>query len=208
MFPRLVVVVLLLSAATADAQTVDPHLLAGARAFRAQQYAAALEEFRIVERAGGTPDLALYLGPTLYKLGRIDEARLVLARAHRAGGADAVSEYYLGLCWYRLGLVRLARQLFAALDPREAGPKLAEGAARFVAAIDARPVAAAPLVAAAEALAARDPLAALDAAEEAWLRAPAASVERGRAAAIIRRLGNIAGNDPIAAQAASEPALP
>jgi tetratricopeptide (TPR) repeat protein len=209
MLPRLLAVVLLLSAVVADAQGVDPHLLAGARAFRAQQYTTALEEFRIVERAGGTADLALYLGPTLYKLGRIDEARLVLARAHRAGTADAVSNYYLGLCWYRLGLVRVARQLFVTLDPREAGPKLADGAARFVAEIDARPMAAAaPLVVTSEALATRNPIAALDAAEEAWLRAPAASAEHGRAAALIRRLAPVAGNDAIATQALSEPALP
>jgi tetratricopeptide (TPR) repeat protein len=209
MLPRFVAVVLVLRAVVADAQTVDPHLLSGARAFRAQQYATALEEFRIVERAGGTPDLALYLGPTLYKLGRIDEARSVLARAHRAGTADAITDYYLGLCWYRLGLVRLARQLFAGLDPREAGPKLADGAARFVAEIDGRPTAAAaPLVAASESLLARDPVAALDAAEEAWLRSPVASAERGRAAALIRRLGSVAGHDAIATQAASEPTAP
>jgi Flp pilus assembly protein TadD len=66
---------LLLVAASAEADGADAHLLAGARAFRAQQYEAALSELLEVERAGAAPDLALYLGPTLYKLGRFDEAR-------------------------------------------------------------------------------------------------------------------------------------
>jgi tetratricopeptide (TPR) repeat protein len=204
---RLVAALLLLGAAAVRAQGVDAHLLAGARAFRAQQYDTALAEFRKVEQASGAPDLPLYLGPTLYKLGRYDEARQVLGRAHRNGSADAVAEYYLGLSWYRLGLVRLARGVFFALDAREAGPKLAEGAARFVADIDARAGAATatlPLLSAAETLEHSLPLVALDDAEEAFLRAAAGSPERARAAALVARLGPP--SDPIVRQAAAEPA--
>src|SRR5260370_14096507 len=153
---RLVVTVALLVSTApvrADGPNANAHLLAGVRAFRAQSYELALAEFHQVEQAGGTPDLALYLGPTLYKLGRFDDARLVLARAHRAGSIDSVAEYYLGLTYYRLGLWRLARVVFATLDRNQAGPKLAEGAARFVAEIDRRPSAtadAAPPLTAAE----------------------------------------------------------
>src|SRR5260370_12233633 len=73
------------------------HRLAGARAFRAQRYDEALVEFRDAERARSNPLLGLYLGPTLYKLGRYAEARAVLAQMRRRGTRDAVAEYYLGL---------------------------------------------------------------------------------------------------------------
>lgn len=208
MLSRLALVTAILAVAPAQAQSVDPHLLAGARAFRAQQYEAALSEFRLVQRAGGA-DLALYLGPTLYKLGRFDEARSVLARSYRSGDIDPVAHYYLGLCWYRLGLLRLARTVFVALDAAAVGPKLAAGAARFVAEIDARPAApAAPMISAADALATGDPAVALDAAEEAFLRATPRSAERARAAALIGRLGVGLSHDPVARQASSELAAP
>jgi tetratricopeptide (TPR) repeat protein len=203
---RLVVVALVLAGVAARADGVDGHLLAGARAFRAQQYETALGEFQKVEKTGGAPDLALYLGPTLYKLGRVDEARQVLARMHRHGPVDAVADYYLGLCWHRLGLLRLARTVFAAVDAGDAGPKLAAGAARFVADIDAHVAAtasSAPWLAAAETLERAQPLVALDDAEEAFLRAPVGSPERARAAAIIGRLGD-GDSDLIARQAAAE----
>jgi tetratricopeptide (TPR) repeat protein len=200
-----VVLVLLLASTVARADGADAHLLAGARAFRAQQYDAALAEFRQVERAGGAADLALYLGPTLYKLGRFDEARQVLARAHRRGGTDAVAEYYLGLTWYHLGLVRLARSVFVGLDARDVGPKLAEGASRFVADLDARAAAAGavlPLLSAAEMAEPSQPAVALDAAEEAFLRAAPGSPERNRAAALVARMGG--SGDSIARQASAE----
>jgi hypothetical protein len=196
--------VLLASASLGRADGVDVHLLAGARAFRAQRYDVALAEFQQVERAGGAADLALYLGPTLYKLGRFAEARRVLAVAHRNGALDGVAEYYLGLTWYRLGLVRLARTVFAAIDARDAGPKLAEGAAHFIADIDARPARmATALLDVAEAMAPSEPVAALDQAEEAFLRAAVGSAERARAAALIARLPS-GDRDPVAQQAALE----
>jgi tetratricopeptide (TPR) repeat protein len=198
--------VLLCCATISRADGVNEHLLAGARAFRAQRYDVALTEFRLVERGGGAADLAIYLGPTLYKLGRLDEARQVLARAHRSGSVDAVAEYYLGLAWYRLGLVRLARSVFVSIDARDAGPKLAEGAAHFVADIDAHAAAAmatTPLLDVADTLERSEPISALDQAEEAFLRARVGSPERLRAAAIIVRIG-AGDHDAIARQAASE----
>jgi tetratricopeptide (TPR) repeat protein len=212
MIPRLLVAALVLGAPPAAADNaIEAHLLAGARAFRAQKYEAALAEFREVERAGGTPDLPLYLGPTLYKAGRIDEARVVLDRMHRSGQTDAVAEYYLGLCWYRLGLVRLARALFSTIDSAAAGPKLAEGASRFIADIDARsiaPASVASLLATAETLEHAQPAAALDDAEEAFLRAPPGLPERMRAASLVVRLSAIAGTDDVVRRAAAEQSRP
>jgi hypothetical protein len=202
-----VVTVAAWACATAFAdEAANQHLLAGVRAFRASQFELALSE---LQQAGGATDLSLYLGPTLYKLGRLDEARLVLAALHRSGRSDAVADYYLGMTWYRLGLLQLARSLFARIDARDAGPKLADGAARFVAEIDRHPtlgVGLDQLLAAAEALAPSDPRRALDAAEEAFLRAPRGGAERRRAAALLVRIGPAAGRDEIAAAATSEAA--
>lgn len=181
--------------AGADPATVGDagaHLLAGVRAFRADRHEEALREFRLVEQAGGSEDLALYLGPTLYKLERFEEARAVLARAHRAGVRDAVADYYLGLSYQRLGLGRLARAIFSSLDVDSAGPRLAAGAARFVAAIDGERArgTVADLLAAAE----RGPAdLAFDQAAEAWLRSASGSPERSRAAALVVRHAEPAG---------------
>jgi hypothetical protein len=155
------------------------HLLAGVRAFRAAQFEAALAEFTLVQQRGGAPDLPVYLGPTLYKLNRCDEARLVLAALRRSGRSDAVSDYYLAMSYYRIGLLQLAREVFAHLDVQDAGPKLAAGATRFIAEIDHAAAKGAEVdrwLATAEALERDDAARALDAAEEAFLRA-----ERGSA---------------------------
>jgi tetratricopeptide (TPR) repeat protein len=176
--------------ASANPSSVTEHLLAGVRAFRAGRFDSALVEFRQVEQLGGASDLALYLGPTLYKLDRLQEARAVLAAYHRTGARDPVADYYLGLSYYRFGFLRLARETFLALDAHEAGPQLAEGARRFVAEIDryaTRGVDVSPLLTAAERLSNIEPSFALDVAEEAFLRAMPETPERKRAAALIGR---------------------
>jgi FimV-like protein len=183
-------------AARADSSDVTAQLLDGVRAFRGDRFDEALVHFRDVERRGGAPDLALYLGPTLYKLGRYAEAQAVLARQHRRGPRDAVADYYLALTYHRLGLTQLARRVFAGLDAREAGPRLAEGAARFVAAIDARvpsPAELPRLLAQADTDDPARAAAALDAAEEALLRATPGSPERLRAATLVARQALAAG---------------
>lgn len=196
------ILVALSCAALADtgAETTA-RLLEGVRAFRSDRYEEALSRFREVERDGGASDLALYLGPTLFKLGRYREAEVILARQHRAGPRDAVAEYYLGLTYHRLGLLRLARAVFATIDVRDAGPKLAEGAARFIAAIDARQLPTAELARLLDEADTADPARAneaLDAAEEALLRATPGSPERARAALLVARLAVNAGAAPTA----------
>jgi tetratricopeptide (TPR) repeat protein len=192
---------LLATAGTARAD-VTAELLRGARAFRAGRYVEALEHFQSAERAGPVADLALYMGPTFYKLGRFEEALAMLSRMRRTGTRDAVAEYYLGLCRERLGLLVLARQVFAELDREAAGPRLAEGATRFLADIERRTAAAtggaAALLARAEALASGRPNAALDFAEEALLRSPAGAAERPRAALRLAELAVTTGQPLVA----------
>ena len=122
----------------------DPaaHLLAGARHFRAGRFTAALVEFRLVERAGSPPaDLGLYLGPTLYKLGRLAEAVEAFSTLPGAS-SDPLADYYHGLAAYDLKLYLRARVAFTRVE-RSGGPKLGGSAARFLAEIErvfARPV--------------------------------------------------------------------
>jgi tetratricopeptide (TPR) repeat protein len=195
--------------ANAHPSPATEHLLAGVREFRAGRFEAALREFRQVEHSDGATDLALYLGPTLYKLDRLEEARAVLAAYHRTGARDPVADYYLGLSYYRLGLLRLAREIFLALDVREAGPKLAEGAHRFADEIDRHAldgVDVVSLLAAAERLGGVDPERALDAAEEAFLRARPDTADRKRAAVLIGRFEISTHHDRVAHLARDEAA--
>ncbi len=120
------------------------HLLAGAKHFRASRFEAALVEFRLIERAGSPPpDLGLYLGPTLYKLGRLAEAIEAFATLP-ASSSEPLADYYHGLAAYDLKLYRRAREQFARVA-KDGGPKLGGSAARFIAEIDrvfAKPVSA------------------------------------------------------------------
>ena len=111
------------------------HLLAGVHAFKDGHYEDALVELRIVARAPDAPeDLAFYLGPTLYKLGRYHEALVVFLASHAA--PDALTDFYLAQTYYRLGLYRSARGVFADLRTRGLGPALDDAAARYIAEVD------------------------------------------------------------------------
>lgn len=122
--------------ATRSADSSTPrHLLAGVRAFKAQHYEEALVELKIVARATDAPDdLAFYLGPTLYKLGRYQDALDVFlgSKASR----DTLTDFYLAQTYYRLALYRSARGVFADLRTRGLGPALDAAAAEYVAEID------------------------------------------------------------------------
>src|SRR5512140_2057134 len=96
---------------------VGRHLLTGVRAFTDGRYEEALVELRIVARAPDAPaDLAFYLGPTLYKLGRYREALATFAASRAA--PDALTDFYLGETCYQLKLYRKARVVFAGLRTR------------------------------------------------------------------------------------------
>lgn len=127
-----------------DAESqVQALLLDGVRAFRAEQFESALQIFYRVERLGPRADLGMYRGMALHKLGRHAEALTEFRAARRAGISESVADYYDAVSCYRLGLHQRARDGFAALlDPPThkgsppLGPRLREGAARFVAALD------------------------------------------------------------------------
>ncbi len=120
----------------ADDGATARHLLLGVRAFKAEHYVEALVELRLVARAPDAPaDLAFYLGPTLYKLQRYDEALAVFVGSR--GVPDALTAFYLGQTYYQLRLFRKARAVFAELRARDLGPTLHDAAGRYVAAVDA-----------------------------------------------------------------------
>jgi tetratricopeptide (TPR) repeat protein len=117
------VLALLLAAAPA-APPSEPHLVAGADAFRAEAYEKALVEFRVAE-ALGSAEAAWYAAASLLKLGRAEDAveAFVLAeRSNRAAG-DALLEVYRGQACYAAQLLLCADRWFESAEAR-AGPRL------------------------------------------------------------------------------------
>src|SRR5688572_2777825 len=103
--------------------------MAGVRAFQAGRYDEALVELRFVERGADPPDdLAFYLGPTLYKLGRYGEALLVFRRARAK--PDTLTLFYLGQTLYQLALYDHAREVFQDAVGGGLGPRLDAAARR------------------------------------------------------------------------------
>jgi tetratricopeptide (TPR) repeat protein len=169
------------------------HLLTGVRAFKEGRYEDALVELRIVARAADAPpDLAFYLGPTLYKLGRHREALAVFVTSRAA--PDALTELYLGQTYYQLRLYRKARAVFVGLRDRGLGPVLEEAVTRHVEAIDAayqqapEPVALELYIAEGQSLIARDPVIAAEYLDEARL-AETLGRDRAHHSEIIAALG-------------------
>lgn len=124
----------------ADSGTQE-ELLRGVRAFRAERYEEALITFRLLQGGRSVPEIGFYMGITLHKLNRHREALVAFRGARRAGLREPVGEYYQALSCYRLGLLARARQGFASLlsptpGAPDAGPRLREGAGRFVQRID------------------------------------------------------------------------
>jgi hypothetical protein len=119
----------------APASSTPRHLMAGVRAFKEGKYEDALVELRLVARASDAPpDLAFYLGPTLYKLGRHREALAVFVTSRAT--PDALTDFYAGQTYFQLKLYRKARAVFAGLRTRGLGPALDEAAGRYVDAVD------------------------------------------------------------------------
>lgn len=200
----------------ADDGATARHLLLGVHAFKAERYAEALVELRLVARAPDAPvDLAFYLGPTLYKLQRYDEALAVftVSRADR----DALTDFYLGQTYYQLRLYRKARAVFAELRARGLGPALHDAAGRYVAAVDATyrtpPTAASIDYYLAEGLerAAADPIVAAEYLDEArQVEALAAEPHRHLeiVAALVAAWNDAGRTQPVIALATAEPARP
>jgi tetratricopeptide (TPR) repeat protein len=131
---RFVIAVVLVWAVAARA--APPRLIDGVRAFQAGDYARALIEFEAVGRAPDPPpDLAFYLAPTLYKLGRYEDALATFLGAGAPG--DALSGFYRAQTYYQLRLYRKARAAFLALRGLGLGPRLDAAAGTYVGLVDA-----------------------------------------------------------------------
>ncbi len=134
----------------AGEDALQRELLSGVRQFRAERYDEALATFRHLRTTRHVREIDFYLGLTLHKLERHEEALLAFRAARAAGLTEPLTDYYEAVSCYRLGMVLRARQRFAALlveSPADAasrrppplGPRLREGAQRFLQAIDEAP---------------------------------------------------------------------
>lgn len=127
----------------AAADEAQQELLAGVRAFRGGRYPEALITFRRLSAQGAVPEIGFYLGTTLHKLGLHAEALSAFRSAHAAGLREPVGDYYAAVSCFRLGMLERARAGFSALlssqGEEEAGPRLREGANRFLQAINDAP---------------------------------------------------------------------
>lgn len=116
----------LLIAGTAQAdQSADEHMLAGARAFQAAQFAAALVEFRVAERLGDAGAI-WYVAASLSKMGRPEDAVVEFERAQSAAPdeRDDLLDYYHALACYDARLYFCADRLLAQVGD-QAGPRIA-----------------------------------------------------------------------------------
>lgn len=109
------------------------HLAAGARAFREARYGEALVEFRVAQ-ALGSADAGPYVGASLVKLGRAEEA--VEAFASSAEGRDPLLDYYHAIACYEARLYQCADRLLAGVGSHS-GPRIAEQASKTRGAISA-----------------------------------------------------------------------
>src|SRR5262249_40545254 len=75
-----------------------------------------------------------YLGPTLYKLGRYEDALAVFLAG--VPTTDALARFYLAQTYYQLRLYLKARATFVALRDHGLGPKLGAAADTYVTLID------------------------------------------------------------------------
>lgn len=129
--------VLSVSATPAGPDATQAALLAGVRAFRGERYEEALATFRRLQAGGQVPDIGLYLGMTLHKLGQHAEALGAFRLARQAGVQEPVADYYQAVSCYRLGLLLRAQKILTRLEQGAVlGPRLQAGAGRFLQAIN------------------------------------------------------------------------
>ncbi|MGZ5959400.1 MAG: hypothetical protein ACXWLI_13365 [Myxococcaceae bacterium] len=124
-YQAVLVLGLLLAAEPGPPPASEPHLVAGAEAFRAEAYAQALVEFRVAETLGSA-EARWYVAASLLKLGRAEdsvEAFVLAERSSRSSG-DALLEVYRGQACYAARLYLCADRWFESAASR-AGPRLA-----------------------------------------------------------------------------------
>jgi tetratricopeptide (TPR) repeat protein len=114
-----------LSASLAFAQESDAHVLAGARAFRAGDWASALVEFRVALKLGAAPSVHWYEGAALARAGRFEEAVGAFDHAFELApdGRDPLLDYYRALSCYELRLWGCVVEVTSELE-RTGGPRV------------------------------------------------------------------------------------
>lgn len=107
------------------AQQPDAHVLAGARAFRAGDWAVALVEFRVALKRGAPPSVRWYEGATLARTGRFQEAVGVFQQAMEEAPTDKdpLLDYYRALACFESGLWGCVAEVTAELQ-RTGGPRV------------------------------------------------------------------------------------
>jgi hypothetical protein len=119
---------LLALALAAGSSGAGEHVLAGARAFRAERWAEALVEFRVAEKLGD-PRARGYAGAALLKLDRPEQALEAFeAPGAPPAGRDPLLDYYHALACHELRLFVRADRLLAGVGERS-GPRVARQAA-------------------------------------------------------------------------------
>jgi len=113
------------SSALAFAQDGDAHVLAGARAFRAGQWADALVEFRVALKLGAPASVRWYEGAALARAGRFEEAvgSFELALETSPSGRDPLLDYYRALSCFELRLWGCVVEVTSELE-RSGGPRI------------------------------------------------------------------------------------
>ena len=115
-------------ALAAGSSGAGEHVLAGARAFRAERWADALVEFRVAERLGDGRARG-YAGAALVKLDRPEQALDAFeGPGAPAAGGDPLLDYYHALACHELRLYLRADRLLAGVGERS-GPRVAKQAA-------------------------------------------------------------------------------
>jgi tetratricopeptide (TPR) repeat protein len=130
---RIVAMLVALIAMGASAGTgADEHLLAGARRFRAGQFAEALVEFRVAEKLGKSDEAAWYRAACLVRLNRSEEAVEAFADASRRAPRvrDDLFDYYHAVACHDARLYLCADKLLAGVGNR-AGPRIRDEAQKL-----------------------------------------------------------------------------
>lgn len=106
-------------------QQPDAHVLDGARAFRAGDWAVALVEFRVALKRGAPASVRWYEGATLARSGRFEEAVGVFELAFELAPAerDPLLDYYRALSCFETHLWGCVAEVTSELE-RTGGPRI------------------------------------------------------------------------------------
>lgn len=120
--------------APAQAGDANTHVLAGARAFRAGDWAVALVEFRVALKLGAPASVRWYEGATLARSGRFEEAVGVFELAFETAPneRDPLLDYYRALACFEARLWGCVLEVTTGLE-RTGGPRIQQQVASMAA---------------------------------------------------------------------------